>query len=584
MQASLSTPLNGKLHDEIALELTNISDSTREVWLDLGAGGLANIETARRYEARLLAAGESTIMRVAASELPLQASHLPVSTVITVGYSQGDGRPGRVVIGDVLTQSSADLSRVAVWPSDSDASFELDDAARGSMAGRRFDPTKNEFIELDSSALALNPSANVVGQGFALVAEDSLEEGVEVASEGATNKAAFTRFCASVRYSYSDSGFGEDRLASVPSGVIAAAYARYNVQLGSASPRAGYLDANGCTPSLDTPAGRYTFKIFSRALRSSKEIKMYHSRANEVLGSASVAIDVNSQTNGTISVTPPLTTEYADFLALAVTSLSVIPEAHFGTTKFYLTDECSLGRGACASGTTISVGTDTQGNSLARSKFVLLHELGHVVQRTNFGFPARGPDTGFETAPLCNCDHVPLRPGETDATTVIRKHCMQSREGAEYAQVEGFGHYFAARVLNVANVGSNCNFAYYKHFKHPNGVVQASPMWIDCKWTYAWNTHQCGADPHWPNTGVELDWLSFYWNLTTRDASFDFATLRLLHIKACNPSCSGDATCFTACTGKPLNGGSLEEAAAVTWGFGSWQHLTVQELVWEHLL
>jgi len=82
----------------------------------------------------------------------------------------------------------------------------------------------------------------------------------------------------------------------------------------------------------------------------------------------------------------------------------------------------------------------------------------------------------------------------------------------------------------------------------------------------------CGQDPNFPNTGTEMDWLAFYWGVTTTNASFDFAMLRLLYIKACNPSCSGDASCFSSCKGKRINGADLENAAVNTWGYGSWQH------------
>jgi hypothetical protein len=163
--------------------------------------------------------------------------------------------------------------------------------------------------------------------------------------------------------------------------------------------------------------------------------------------------------------------------------------------------------------------TDTTGTCLAghsRSKFVMMHEFGHFI----FSELAGGLNITYEFnglpdlpgAPeLCTCAHV---------TSSNKAHCMQSLEVPSGAQDEGFAHYYAGLVWNDQSQ-QDCSFAYYKEFKKPDGVVEPTPVRIDCASPTRWRNTRCVNSPATieyalADMGTELDWLGFYWNVTTK--------------------------------------------------------------------
>lgn len=143
--------------------------------------------------------------------------------------------------------------------------------------------------------------------------------------------------------------------------------------------------------------------------------------------------------------------------------------------------------------------------------YVVGHELGHSVQMAASGGPSNGGynDTG---AGHCSCDHV------QDGN---RLHCLQSSHNVQSAEVEGFAHFFATRVMN--NKDANARFTYYKdvrRFRLSNGAVAAyavaPPVPINAgapaydPWygqTNGWVRKFCPA----ANRSSEYDWLTFLW-------------------------------------------------------------------------
>jgi hypothetical protein len=176
----------------------------------------------------------------------------------------------------------------------------------------------------------------------------------------------------------------------------------------------------------------------------------------------------------------------------------------------------------------------------ARWKFVAGHEFGHQVQDfAGAGLNARytftsGTDqsdvNGTQDDPKtalgitgCSCDVV-------DADNA--SHCLQSIELSEPAQQEGFGHFFASRLWNrvpgeEGYEAGKCNFTYYKQVSAPELVSGQTlfPVFVDCGHAYKHRDDLCG-DVHITDTagvplsaGSELDWLTFYWDVTTSSAS-----------------------------------------------------------------
>jgi hypothetical protein len=200
----------------------------------------------------------------------------------------------------------------------------------------------------------------------------------------------------------------------------------------------------------------------------------------------------------------------------------------------------------------------------ARWKFVLGHEFGHMVQGfANAFLPARylfngdtsiqsplnfsswtpammDPDSANEVAASCTCDLIEEGPN--------RGHCLQSVEVSASAQQEGYGHFMAARIWNLAAVdpGFNfeCSFGYYKQVGAPNltsGGTAIPPVTIDCSQAYAHRDTACDeVDIIGHEEGTEVDWLTFFQAVTT-DASHPVTVSDLLswYRNACGGTCNG---------------------------------------------
>ncbi|OJY15309.1 MAG: hypothetical protein BGO98_23035 [Myxococcales bacterium 68-20] len=96
--------------------------------------------------------------------------------------------------------------------------------------------------------------------------------------------------------------------------------------------------------------------------------------------------------------------------------------------------------------------------------YVIGHELGHSIQRDAHGGPIGADYTDIEAVGDCSCTHV--RDGS-------QKHCLQSSHNVQAAEVEGFAHFYATRIMN--NKGADARFTYYKDVRrfgpfYVNGV------------------------------------------------------------------------------------------------------------------
>jgi hypothetical protein len=558
--AALLTVPDGALRDAIDVQLTNASEIEREVRLELSAAGLANLHASRDFGPHTLAPGQSVVVTVPAADLPLQSAVMPVTTVIAAVYELEDGSTGRAIATDVLARASADLRQVALHGSNTEIEHALDTRAAlpGARIGRRFDAASQAFVDLDASALAVDANVRIAGMDVGAAPADDLAPATEPLTDGLVDKAATTKFCARFIYGFSDTGYGEDRLNAEPLGTFNAAYVRVNVLRGSTMVFQGFMDGSGCTPSVATPTATYTVRLFSRTGRSGKEIWAYDNEDDTTLGNWSQNVVVNNGTGATVWAQPSVSLDYADFLAIASTALAVMPSMLASRYTFFINQGCGNSSG-CYAGQQIFMGTDFVGMRDVYKKYAMGHELGHGVQDMSFGLVGGGYSAGFETQPFCNCDHV-----RTDNAL----HCMQSRESVGAAQNEGFAHVIAARLYNIDSQ-TDCAYAYYKEIEDVNGNVTSPAMFLPCNARYSLNKNFCGADPNWPRTGVELDWMNFYWELMTKTANaFSWAEFKLLYMNACDPACFSSG-CGRVCSGDSINIQTLDAAARRVWGAGS---------------
>ena len=152
-------------------------------------------------------------------------------------------------------------------------------------------------------------------------------------------------------------------------------------------------------------------------------------------------------------------------------------------------------------------------------KFVIAHELGHVIQRRGFGDIARNFGNATSTVDICQCNHI---------VTSNTLHCLQSLESSGAAQGEAFGHFFAAAAFN--DPGADCRFNYYKEFLfescmpgfEPIGgcidvgggrLVTLPPVPVSCVQPARWRNKHCAAGLTDLANTIEFDWMGFYRNL-----------------------------------------------------------------------
>jgi hypothetical protein len=150
-------------------------------------------------------------------------------------------------------------------------------------------------------------------------------------------------------------------------------------------------------------------------------------------------------------------------------------------------------------------GSGRHGNALytdSTAKYVIAHELGHLLSYIRDGFNAPNMDY---SAPKGVC--------YTDST---QNHEMNSKEYQSAAALEGFAHYYAAVAFNNTT-HSDCRFRYYKgsdwdlDFDRDDRTINCNgaPM------TGVPYRNYLGfmCDGTKTNRGVEMDWMRFLWEL-----------------------------------------------------------------------
>lgn len=397
--------------------------------------------------------------------------------------------------------------------------------------------------------------------------------------------------CVHYTYRFVDAGFGEDHLASPEKGTAPARFGAYLVtRRDSNEPIAsGFLGRNGCTPPLHLPASSpdqptenlYVLTTASRQKRGDVLLEM-HSEQNFDIGTEPSFEPVISYSrtyffftqNHLADTTHHLfpSPDYVVHNALSVGQAMLIMEDN-GLTQgnirlytrdiqpgpfydptckglggFASTDYATKSAFVCLGRNKAATNASEIWNYNTYYKYVIAHELGHVVQ----GLATENLSRNYSldaalSVPLCRCDHV-------DSSN--QAHCLQSQEGMGAGQSEGFAHFYAARILNKASE-PDCRFVYYKEFlEPPSNQKKLPPYPVSCTQPVKWLETRCLA----PNRAVEYDWMNFLYAINTApSAATTLPDLYTIYLAACGG---------TGCESKNPTWAELQAAAVVHFGLG----------------
>jgi hypothetical protein len=186
-------------------------------------------------------------------------------------------------------------------------------------------------------------------------------------------------------------------------------------------------------------------------------------------------------------------------------------------------------------------------------KFMVTHELGHYAQFISMGLHDYSYSVSTNYDALCTCDHY-------DATLGNTLHCMQSYEDIGGAELEGFAHGFASRVYNYP-YDWNASFTYYKPFLDDWSTFWFAPVAFDSFTSAQWLENHCVDSA----AGVEMDWMAFYYSVTTELFSGSLTMQDLFSIY--RRTCTGDPG--VVCAGQTVYWWDLDWAAYVHYGYNA---------------
>lgn len=415
--------------------------------------------------------------------------------------------------------------------------------------------------------------------------------------------AGWFRACAYWRARYLDAGTAEDYAKDGVEQLTDAAYARFEIRrvvnpciANANNPTScdvfvsdGYLDETGCArfnpPVQNANYALWVWTTFKKG-GTTAHVRSFDDQGVD-LGVQKWRMSFFAATPA--SAYPPQAWLKPPFAhatnAAAVTSqMLVTPDLALATSPAaptYLIEankgcqfDGSPQREACG-GDSLKTGPFTRLNGQAgdlQYKWILAHEMGHILQYHSVGnphspggvnaykFPCSSGQCNdppeYDTTPHCGCGFV---------TGANQLHCLQSMERAPEAHLEGFAHFVAAKLWNNA-AGTDCAFYYYKQFKIPGGAVAQPPVLVDCKNPVRWRDTECwlsGAETF----GTEYDWLQFFWNVNTVGANKS-TMADLYEVFSSAPPCVADD-----CQSQAVSWSDLEDGAENHFGTNAPQTL-----------
>ena len=538
--------------ESLTATITNPSAEAKNGRLVIVASGLDGRLVERHIGKFLVESNATTDVSFAAQDIPLQSEVATSFTVLQVEIDRPDGYTMRTGNQPLYYRFDDEYKTVHLYHVD-----DVADLPNGGIVVA--DPMEVRGRVLDENLQWSDVSKSDGSSGYrlgltgvrAVAASPGDPQPDTLDSQGgppppAPLSASIT-VCSSWRVQFVDAGFGEDAYTSNAWTDVPARYARAWVLSvpGNEAYWSGTLNSSGCTPPVSLPAGTFRLQQSTTGLGYSGIYFNNYYMSGGVAFQYQVWADFTSSGSGTSTVTVHPTFNNDAIQAAAVSSQEVYWHwitlyyggGGLGFVNGTYTVHANEGCGpplepptdSCYSsvdqlvhlGTTLVLGyTD------AHWKYVVGHETGHMVQDRVMGQPYYFY-WNEASERLCKCNY-----GTEWGNTV---HCLQSREASGGAQFEGFAHAFASRVFN-SPFQANGVFVYYKPFEYPAYYFQYPPEGRNAFGPMRWMESFCLAPEH----GVELDWLTFEYNLSSHDrtSATDFPQLFDIYKLACTGSTS----------------------------------------------
>lgn len=367
-----------------------------------------------------------------------------------------------------------------------------------------------------------------------------------------SRNAAWFRVCLRWRAFFTDNqtsnGLSDDTLTGTDGPAI---YAQSTILTDELFPRvvwSGSLDENGCTPALSlNRQDRFTVLAMTDLVKPDSDgteavISYLESSPTSLVVAESLALQPASGGGPTapeiVTLTPAVedtATRVAAVIGQVMKKDELLPAgfvarvfADTGCPDAWATDANGVQTEACAGEGRVRIGyvLDTSKNLLdpqqhnSQYKYIVAHEFGHIIGDTGFGVLHWTPGQSGAPGDACRCDHV-----QSGNTT----HCLTSLQEQPFAINEAFGHFIAARTFNDARE-LDCSFAYYK--TSVEGLPP--PQNVSCTGTPRWLETNCSAQQEYG--GTELDWLTFYYDVTRGTDALTLPYLAESFMRACTGS------------------------------------------------
>lgn len=455
----------------------------REVTLDVPLTSLLPLSTTTPVATRML-------VNFTAEVEQLDGSAFTSGEGLTLLVEQIDGRV-RVT----------DTSQVAL-PTQH-ANIELEDEAPFTVLAAADEGIATETVDEEE----VEPPGDqlLVTDGMAADAEAVLVEHT-LHSNAAPQQAGVTQgtLCLNVNTEYTDAGFGEDIYAYKWGG----RRARYAlIQINGSFPRSVYLDSKGCTSWIFQTGVSTQVKLYSRGRRADGKftVERQSDKAYSVITlNVKFTEPVQSKTY-TIGVGGDTVTWWSAYSTIA----QGYYRANGGENNLDLTVRVFSAEGNKAT-TNLGLANDRiyLKNWGARKKFVVGHELGHIIgaRTTDDGFGATGSLTRGDcsySADNAGVINAPCWPSSPDNSS---DHGLKSLEYAGCAISEGWAHFYASMLWNDKT--SDGTFVYW-----PGGGVTTHSLESG---DFDNRVSQCVSKSATRRYGVEEDWMRLFWDVWTQ--------------------------------------------------------------------
>jgi hypothetical protein len=535
--------------------VVNTSEQAIDVELLWLASGLIDRAVTRPLQALIVPAKTSVPVRLDLNDLPVQSHEAATMATFVARYTTPEGHAAQNHANARFVTYSPGYAQATVRSLARQSALGAEQLRQPPpthrVRGRYYDPALDQLVEDESWKEAEKAAVYEIASGFADVELPEVIEPEVERPSAIGQKASSLSICPFWRYMFRDQGNGEDFLRH-NTGQTFGDFAAKRTLIRINNAVTLFTSSGGCTSPISLAPGTYTVSMFPSMTRENRSISVFPTSARQARAYTSTIV-VQADRNHTLIMNKGLNDPVAAAAAISthLLDLSDIGGLAAQQYRIYAEEQCPpslptcgeplVGTSACTqllpnSGPEVFLGPDNSGGWRAFSKFVVAHELGHAMAFVAIGF--LGGDY-CEVVPedelLCRCDFV---------TVSNKLHCLNSREKIAPAQTEAFAHFYAANMMNRRTENS-CVFTYYKEMITPFTIAQP-PFPVQCNIMSQWRDNFCAKN----DTGVGIDWLPFYWRLTSDSGAasarrFALADFVNLYREACgNARCVGQQPKF----------------------------------------